>query len=55
MALILVGVNHRTAPLDVRERLNIPESKLAESVAALKSIVDGACLISTCNRVEAIV
>ena len=55
--LILAGLNHRTAPLDVRERLNISESKLAEAVGSLREIdgVDGAALISTCNRVEAVV
>lgn len=57
MPLILVGLNHRTAPVDVRERLNIPEPKLVETTEALRSIegVDGAALLSTCNRVEAIV
>src|SRR5213595_2866375 len=57
MALILVGVNHRTAPVDVRERLNVPDAKLPECLSSLKEIgaIDGACMISTCNRVEAIV
>jgi glutamyl-tRNA reductase len=57
MPLILVGLNHRTAPVDVRERLSIPEPQLIESTEALRSIegVDGAALLSTCNRVEAIV
>ena len=57
MPLILVGLNHRTAPVDVRERLNIPDAKLVETTAALASIggVDGAAVLSTCNRVEAIV
>ncbi|HLJ75472.1 MAG TPA: glutamyl-tRNA reductase [Thermoanaerobaculia bacterium] len=50
-ALVLVGLNHRTAPVDVRERLS--DAPLAE----LKSMrgVDGAALLSTCNRVEAII
>ena|SRR5438477_915067 len=57
MALILVGINHRTAPVDVRERLNVPDAKLPECIASLIEIgsIDGACVISTCNRVEAIV
>lgn len=33
----LIGVNHRTAPVEVRERLAIPESRMAE---ALKRLVD---------------
>lgn len=57
MALILIGLNHRTAPVQVRERLNVPEPKLPEVVRSLHEIdgVDGAALVSTCNRVEAIV
>ncbi|MFZ2490992.1 MAG: glutamyl-tRNA reductase [Thermoanaerobaculia bacterium] len=57
MPLILVGLNHRTAPVDVRERLSVPEPKLPETTSGLRSIegVDGAAVLSTCNRVEAIV
>lgn len=57
MPLILVGLNHRTAPVDVRERLSIPEPKLNDTTMALRGIegVDGAAVLSTCNRVEAIV
>lgn len=57
MPLILVGLNHRTAPVEVRERLSVPEPKLLETTNALRSIegVDGAAVISTCNRVEAVV
>lgn len=55
--LLLVGVNHRTAPVDVRERLSISDSKLPELLRSLRSIpnIEGAALLSTCNRVEAIV
>ncbi len=57
MPLILAGLNHRTAPVDVRERLNVPDPKLPETTLALRSIdgVDGAAVISTCNRVEAVI
>lgn len=55
--LILVGLNHRTAPLDVRERLNVAESQLGATATELRNLdgVEGAALLSTCNRVEAIV
>ncbi len=55
--LILVGLNHRTAPVDVRERLGVSDAKLGETVASLRTIegVNGAALLSTCNRVEAVV
>jgi glutamyl-tRNA reductase len=57
MALILIGLNHRTAPVEVRERLSVAEQKLPEVVQSLREIdgVDGAVIVSTCNRVEAIV
>jgi glutamyl-tRNA reductase len=57
MTLVLVGVNHRTAPVEVRERLSIAEKQLGAAIAKLRTIdgVDGAALLSTCNRVEAIV
>jgi glutamyl-tRNA reductase len=55
--LILVGLNHRTAPLEVRERLSISDARLEEATRSLREIagVQGAALLSTCNRVEAIV
>jgi glutamyl-tRNA reductase len=57
MPLILVGLNHRTAPVDVRERLNVPDANLSDTTNALVEIpgVDGAAIVSTCNRVEAVV
>jgi glutamyl-tRNA reductase len=57
MALVLIGLNHRTAPVEVRERLSVAEQKLPEVVRSLHQLegVDGAALVSTCNRVEAIV
>ncbi|HEX6641898.1 MAG TPA: glutamyl-tRNA reductase, partial [Thermoanaerobaculia bacterium] len=55
--LILVGLNHRTAPVDVRERLSIADVKLEETTQSLRAIagVEGAALLSTCNRVEAVI
>ena len=57
MPLILVGLNHRTAPVDVRERLSVSDAKLDDTTRSLRSIrgVEGAAVLSTCNRVEAIV
>ncbi|HKB81468.1 MAG TPA: glutamyl-tRNA reductase [Thermoanaerobaculia bacterium] len=57
MALVLVGLNHRTAAVEVRERLSIAEAQVPTSLAELKTLegVEGAALLSTCNRVEAIV
>jgi glutamyl-tRNA reductase len=54
MALIAIGLNHRTAPVHVRERLSVAEAKLPELIASLTAMngVDGGAVVSTCNRVE---
>ncbi len=54
MRLLITGVNHRTAPVEVRERLAFREEALAGALADLRSRegVDEAMILSTCNRVE---
>jgi len=54
MNIIIVGLNHRTAPVELRERLAVPESRLPEAVARLKGWpgVAESLILSTCNRVE---
>jgi glutamyl-tRNA reductase len=50
----LIGVNHKTAPVEVRERLALPESRLPEACKKLiehPGIEEG-MILSTCNRVE---
>jgi len=51
---LVLGVNHRTAPVQVREQLAIPESHLAEATEQLVKVpgVDEGMVLSTCNRVE---
>jgi glutamyl-tRNA reductase len=54
MRFQLIGVNHKTAPVEVRERLAIPESRLAEAckrLAGHPAVAEG-MIVSTCNRVE---
>ena len=53
-SLVLLGINHHTAPLEIRERLAIPASRLAEATRALSHQpgVREALILSTCNRVE---
>ena len=52
--LVLVGVNHTTAPIEVRERLSIPAPRLPDAVRSLahQPGVREAMVLSTCNRVE---
>ncbi len=54
MHLVVVGVNHKTAPVEVRERLSIDDQSLAQALTKLKSHAHAAefCLVSTCNRTE---
>jgi glutamyl-tRNA reductase len=50
----LIGVNHNSAPLEVRERLAVPEAQLPDAIGALvkQPGVEEGMVISTCNRVE---
>ncbi len=52
--LILLGISHKTAPVDVREKLAVPENHLNEIYHNYsKSAVIQECIVlSTCNRVE---
>ena len=54
MKLLITGVSHKTAPVEIRERLAFSESALPAAVAQLKSRdgVSEALILSTCNRVE---
>jgi glutamyl-tRNA reductase len=54
MNIILVGLNHRTAPVEIRERLSISEKQMGEALYRLKSnpVIDEGLILSTCNRVE---
>src|SRR6202795_1400627 len=54
MKFHLIGVNHTTAPVEVRERLAIPESRLPEACKRLAEhpAVSEGMIVSTCNRVE---
>lgn len=57
MNLTLIGINHKTAPVAVRERLAIPDSRLAEATRILAQHpgISEAMVLSTCNRVELLV
>jgi len=54
MKLVLLGINHKTAPVEVRERLAIPASRLADATRTLahQPGVREGMILSTCNRVE---
>ncbi|HET9233782.1 MAG TPA: glutamyl-tRNA reductase, partial [Candidatus Eisenbacteria bacterium] len=52
MSLVLVGLNHETAPLPVRERVAYSKDEAVQTLHELKSMVPQALLLSTCNRTE---
>jgi glutamyl-tRNA reductase len=54
MEILIVGLSHKTAPLDVREKVSFAENVLPEAVkelVAFPSVSEG-LIVSTCNRVE---
>src|SRR5438105_611279 len=52
--LVLVGLSHHQAPIEVRERLSCSEHTLPDALSALDSRPDvkEAVILSTCNRME---
>ena len=54
MSMVLIGVNHKTAPIEVRERIAISRDDLPETTRALAAVpgVSECMIVSTCNRVE---
>jgi len=54
MSVVLVGISHRTAPVELREQLAFGDAVLLEALKELvdrETITEG-LIISTCNRVE---
>lgn len=56
MFFSLIGLNHRTAPVEVREKLSFREDALPDALRAVASLpnIREAMILSTCNRVEII-
>ena len=54
MNIHVFGLNHKTAPIDVREKLSFPRETLASALAGLKGydFVEEDVILSTCNRTE---
>ena len=40
MHIVVVGLSHRTAPVEVREKLSIPDQSITDSLKALKAFSD---------------
>ena len=54
MHIVVVGLSHRTAPVEVREQLSIPDSSIQGSLTKLKNASEilEVSILSTCNRLE---
>ena len=52
MEFLVVGLNHRTAPVEVRERLSLNKEQLPEALSAMKNHGASGVILSTCNRSE---
>lgn len=54
MSVFVLGVNHKTAPVELRERLAFPEKAIPQHLGEIRGIgpIDEAVVLSTCNRVE---
>ena len=54
MQLFAFGINHNTAPLDVREQVTFPENTMEHALRDLvgRNPIKEAAIVSTCNRTE---
>jgi len=52
MPIIVVGVDHTTAPIELRERLACSSRQIPQILQATRQLTQGCVLLSTCNRVE---
>ena len=54
MALVLVGINHNTATIDLREKVAFPPETVTGAIDKLRKVaaVEGVVIVSTCNRTE---
>ena len=54
MNLIIVGLSHKTAPVEIREKLSFPSQTIGEPLNRLCTSygINEGVIISTCNRVE---
>jgi glutamyl-tRNA reductase len=54
VSVIVVGLNHRTAPLELLERVTVPQARLPKALADLRTrdTLDEVLVLSTCMRTE---
>ena len=54
MNIVLVGLSHKTAPVEMRERLAFSDAHISSALSGLidQNVLDEGLIVSTCNRVE---
>ncbi len=54
MNILVVGLSHKTAPVEIREKLSMPETRIEGAMQQLRSLphIEEAAVLSTCNRLE---
>ncbi|MGC9503294.1 glutamyl-tRNA reductase [Baaleninema sp.] len=54
MNIAVVGLSHKTTPVEIREKLSIPEPQIESAIAQLCSYpnIEEVAVLSTCNRLE---
>ena len=57
MSILLIGISHRTAPVQVREQLAFDDQGVATALACIRQRFPGveAAILSTCNRMEILI
>lgn len=52
MQIHVVGVNHSTTPIEIRERLAVSSAHVPDALSLLRKYVSQGLILSTCNRTE---
>jgi glutamyl-tRNA reductase len=52
MQIYVVGVNHSTTPIEIRERLAVSSTYVSNALSLLRKYVSQGLILSTCNRTE---
>lgn len=52
MPILIVGVNHKTAPVAIREKVSFAPDTLPQALRSARQVVQESLILSTCNRTE---
>ena len=54
MNVVVIGLSHRSSPVELRERFAFAEAEIPDALQSLRDsgVADEAVILSTCNRVE---